>query len=327
MRVIVTGGAGFIGSHLVDRLLADGHCVVAVDDLSRGSAANLEQAQKVAPADFSFLCADVNAPQFADLVLGTHPDAVCHLAAQIDVRVSVAEPLLDARINVLGTISVLEASRRAGVPRVIFTSSGGSIYGKPSELPVCETAKVDPHSPYAAGKAAGELYLNAYQAMYGLSYTTLALANVYGPRQDPFGEAGVVAIFGRSLLQSQATVIYGDGSAVRDYVYVEDVVDAYARALTRPATGSRINIGTGVPTSVRSLHRVLAMAAGAADFPGHVAPRVGELQEIFLDSGLAAELLDWRPKTDLAGGVRETLRWISQQLSNPDDAASAGHPV
>ncbi|GAC1328805.1 MAG: hypothetical protein NVSMB13_16140 [Mycobacteriales bacterium] len=220
-RIMVTGAAGFIGSNLVDRLLAEGHQVEAVDDLSTGRLENLAEARKV-NADragaFSFTRFDITDPGLASVVARVQPEVICHLAAQIDVRVSVADPLADARLNVLGTINVLEAARLAGVRKVVFTSSGGSIYGEPTRLPVSERAGLDPRSPYAAGKAAGELYLGTWRAMYGLSYTALALGNVFGPRQDPHGEAGVVAIFATALLEGRPTTIFGDGTSSRDYV-------------------------------------------------------------------------------------------------------------
>ncbi len=229
MRILVTGAAGFIGSNVCDVLLGDGHEVVGLDDLSRGKLENLADARS--SDRFSFEQFDVTDPDLTGLLARVRPEVICHLAAQIDVRISVADPLLDARLNVLGTINLLEASKANGVRKVVFTSSGGSIYGTPTELPVDEAAPVRPESQYAAGKAAGELYLNVYAALYGVAWTSLALANVYGPRQDPHGEAGVVAIFGTRLLQGQATKIFGDGTSTRDYVHVADVADAFRRAV------------------------------------------------------------------------------------------------
>lgn len=253
MRILVTGAAGFIGSNLVDRLLDDGHDVVGIDNLSRGTRVNLPDSELKAGRGFSFIEADVTDPRLAATVADADVGVICHLAAQIDVRVSVQDPIEDARLNVLGTINVLEAARKAGVRKVVFTSSGGSIYGEPKRMPVDEKAPVNPLSPYAASKVSGEIYLGMYHALYGLETTALALSNVYGPRQDPHGEAGVVAIFGNALLRGRPATIFGDGSAVRDYVFVDDVTDAFSRAIGDVGDGRRFNIGTGVGTSVRDL--------------------------------------------------------------------------
>jgi UDP-glucose 4-epimerase len=312
MKTLVTGGAGFIGSNLVDRLVADGHDVVAVDDLSAGKLANLEVAN-ASTGRFRFDEVDVTTPELIDLVAEAQPEVIFHLAAQVDVRVSVADPLRDARLNVLGTINVCEAARRSGAAKVVFTSSGGSIYGSPEALPVSEVHPVDPESPYAAAKAAGELYLQAYRHMYDLSSTALALGNVYGPRQDPHGEAGVVAIFGTALIEGRATRIYGDGTATRDYVFVADVIEAFVRA-TSSGSGQRLNIGTGVQTSVRDLHTLVAEAAGTPDEPEMAPARTGELQSIALDCAAANEALGWSPATDLPTGVRATIDWLRTTL-------------
>lgn len=314
MRCLVTGAAGFIGSNLVDRLLAEGHDVVGVDDLSHGKLSNLEEARRLGEggggARFSFVKADITDSGFGDVVASSNPDVVFHLAAQMDVRVSVREPLEDARLNVLGTINVLEASRAAGVRKVLFTSSGGSIYGEPEHLPVSERVGVDPHSPYAASKVCGEIYLGTYRHLYGLQSTSLALSNVYGPRQDPHGEAGVVAIFCSALLEGRQGKIFGDGTAVRDYVYVDDVVDAFVRASGDAGNGRRFNIGTGVGTSVRELHTAIARAAGMPDEPTFADARLGELQAITLDVSSARHGIGWEPFTALEEGVARTFDWV-----------------
>jgi UDP-glucose 4-epimerase len=310
VRTLVTGAAGFIGSNLVDRLLAEGHHVVGVDDLSRGSLTNLAQARRNGERLFSCVRADVTETGLADVVAAAEPEVVFHLAAQIDVRASVRDPLEDARVNVLGTINLLEAARSAGVRKVVFTSSGGSIYGEPDKLPVSERVGTDPHSPYAASKVCGEIYLGTYRALYGIQTTALAFSNVYGPRQDPDGEAGVVAIFCAALIEGRHTVIFGDGSAVRDYVYVDDVVDAFVRAAGQAGDGRRFNIGTGVGTSVRRLHTTIADAAGAADEPRFADARLGELRAITLDVSAARHGLGWQPFTPLADGIVQTLEWV-----------------
>jgi UDP-glucose 4-epimerase len=325
VRTLVTGAAGFIGSNLVDRLLAEGHHVVAVDDLSHGRLANLAQARDFAGRRFSFVRGDITDTGLPALVAAAEPEVVFHLAAQMDVRASVRDPLEDARLNVLGTINVLEAARLAGVRKVVFTSSGGSIYGEPDKLPVSERTGTDPHSPYAASKVCGEVYLGTYRKLYGLQTTSLALANVYGPRQDPHGEAGVVAIFCAALLDGDQGVIYGDGGAVRDYVYVDDVTDAFVRAGGEAGTGRRFNVGTGIGTSVRQLHKAIADAAGAPDQPRFADPRLGELQAVTLDVSSARHALGWEPFTPLADGIAHTLAWVgSARTTHPSPAGSAG---
>ena len=314
MRVLVTGAAGFIGSNVCDRLIADGHTVFGVDDLSRGTLSNIEDAARGGSFDFERF--DVTDPGFPALVARVAPESVCHLAAQIDVRVSVADPLLDARLNLLGTINALEAARLAGVDKFVFTSSGGSIYGTPAALPVDESQPLSPESQYAAGKAACELYLNVYRAAYGLRSSSLALANVYGPRQDPHGEAGVVAIFSTAMLLGRPTRIYGDGSQIRDYVFVGDVADAFTSVCV-PGTGDgkRFNIGTGSQTSVCGLHSLIAETVGVPDEPLFAPPRLGELQAIALDWSLAARELGWRPRRVLREGIVETVDWIRSRLA------------
>jgi len=320
MRTLVTGAAGFIGSHVTDRLLAEGQHVVGVDDLSRGRLSNLAHARENSDHRFSFVRGDITDLSFTDVVASAEPEVIFHLAAQMDVRASVRDPLEDARLNVLGTINVLEAARAAGVRKVVFTSSGGSIYGEPDKLPVSERAGTDPHSPYAASKVCGEIYLGTYRNLYGLQSTSLALANVYGPRQDPHGEAGVVAIFCSAFLSGGQGMIFGDGTAVRDYVYVDDVVDAFVRAAGDAGNGRRFNIGTGVGTSVRQLHKAIADAAGAPDEPQFAPARLGELQAITLDVSSARHTLSWEPFTALSEGVARTLEWVRETRS----ATSAG---
>lgn len=327
MRTLVTGAAGFIGSTLVDRLLAEGHNVVGVDNLGSGIATNLEQAHRLnrlCPGRFTFLRADVQAPELAGIVAGANPDAVFHLAAQVDLRASVSDPQFDARSNVLGTINVLEASRRAGVQRVVYAASGGSRYGAPTHLPVNETAQLDPLSPYAAAKVAGEMYIRAYAGMYGIAPICLGLANVYGPRQNPHGEAGVMAIFGSRMINGRPVTVYGDGTATRDYVYVDDVVDAFVRAARAPLTTvGTYNIGTGLQTTVAEVHRLIAAALGGSSVPRYAAARTGELHAIALDATKAERELGWKPAVDLVEGIQRTMQWLHVTLEPEPEPAMA----
>ncbi|MCV7102544.1 NAD-dependent epimerase/dehydratase family protein [Mycobacterium palustre] len=311
MRTLVTGAAGFIGSTLVDRLLEEGHQVTAVDNFSTGSMANLESARRHGPGRFGLVAVDVRHPELSGIVAGSNPDVVFHLAAQIDVRCSVDDPQHDASNNVLGTINVLEACRRGRVRRVVYASSGGARYGAPATLPATEDTPVDPLSPYAAAKVAGELYMRAYAGMYGLAPICLALANVYGPRQDPHGEAGVVTIFGSGMISGRPTAIYGDGSATRDYIYVDDVVAAFLCAAEAPVTTTGIfNIGTGVQTTVNDLHRRIAGAVGVSSSPHYAEARTGEVPASALDPTRAARMLGWKPDIDLTEGIERTIDWL-----------------
>lgn len=310
MHALVTGAAGFIGSTLVDRLRADGHAVVGLDNFVTGRAANLEHLAD--DSGFVFVEADI-ATADMNAVLDKHrPEVVFHLAAQIDVRHSVADPQLDASVNVVGTVRLAEAARRGGVRKIVHTSSGGSIYGTPPSYPTGEDTLTDPASPYAAGKVAGEIYLNAFRHLYGLECTHIAPANVYGPRQDPHGEAGVVAIFAQALLSGKPTKVFGDGSHTRDYVYVDDVVDAFVKASGPAGGGQRFNVGTGAETSDRQLHTAVAAAAGAHDDPEFHPPRLGDLKRSCLDIGRAGQLLGWRPRVRLEDGLHATVAYFRQ---------------
>lgn len=307
MRTLVTGGAGFIGSTLVDRLVTDGHEVAVLDDLRRGRRANLAGAFAAGAAlhEVDLLAVDVVA-----LLADIRPEVVFHLAAQIDVRASVADPVLDATQNVVATVRLAEAARRAGTRKIVFASSGGSIYGTPERLPVDETVATNPKSPYAASKVSAEVYLNTFRELYGLDCTHLALANVYGPRQDPHGEAGVVAIFASALLAGRPTKIYGDGGNTRDYVYVDDVVAAFVAASGELGGGRRYNIGTGRQTSDRELHGLVAKEVGVPDEPARAPDRLGDLRASALDATAARAELGWRPVIDIAEGVRRTVDYF-----------------
>jgi len=297
----VTGGAGFIGSHVVDALLARGDEVHVLDDLSKGKRENV-------PAPAELHVADIRDP--GEVFDAVRPVAVFHLAAQADVRISVAQPDLDADVNVLGTIRILEAARRHDA-QVVFASSGGAAYGE-CDGPASESAPLRPLAPYGTSKLCGEEYLSTWNRLYGARRVSLRLGNVYGPRQEPHGEAGVVAIF-MGLLQAGGTpTIFGDGSQTRDYVHVGDVARAMLLALER--SGGIYNIGTGVETSVVELHAAIAAAAGGAERPpGFAAARLGELQRSVLDPGLAARELGWRPEHTLATGLADTWAWITTE--------------
>jgi len=305
MRAIVTGGAGFIGSNLVDALLARGDDVVVIDDLSTGKQANLEAAIEHG-TDLRVL--DIrDGDGLADVVAAAQPEAIFHLAAQIDVRKSIADPAWDAGINVQGTINVLEAARRHGVPRVVNSSTGGAIYGDAEALPTPETAAPLPEAAYGQSKLAAEGYLGLYERLYDLSSVTLRYGNVYGPRQDPLGEAGVIAIFCGCLDSGRRPTIFGDGSQTRDYVYVGDVVAANLAA-AGASGGGQVNIGTGRETSVLELVELHSELANGAGLEPLFAPaRLGELARSCLDVAHAKELLGWEPKVDLREGLRLTL--------------------
>ena len=310
-KVLVTGGSGFIGSNLCDRLLEEGHEVTVVDDLSTGKLHNLQQARRNPDLPLSFQRVDITSNALERVFAKAEPEVVLHLAAQIDVRRSVEDPVHDAMVNVIGTVNTLEASRRHGVRKVVFTSSGGTIYGEPTpdELPVGETHPGHPASPYGASKRAVEEYLYTYEALYGIRWTSLALGNVYGRRQDPHGEAGVVSIFGGRMLRDEPLQIFGDGEQTRDFVFVDDVVHAFVLAMDR-GDGLRFNIGTGEETSVNQLFAEMASLTGYTHQADHAPERPGELRQIALDTRLAAAELGWKPWTTLREGLSDTVAWL-----------------
>lgn len=308
--VLVTGGAGFIGSNLVDRLLAEERRVVVVDDLSTGALGNLAEARAAAPGSLEFHRLDVTSEALDRVVGRHHPEVIVHLAAQINVRRSVEDPVGDAMANIVGTVRVLEAARRHGVRKVVFATSGGCIYGEPplEELPVAETAPGVAHSPYGASKRGAEEYLQTYELLHGVDWTSLAFSNVYGPRQDPAGEAGVIAIFVEQMLADRPCTIYGDGEQSRDFVFVDDAVHALVVAMDR-GEGERFNIGTGERTTVNQLFRALAAATGYDRDPVYAPPREGELRHNAVAIGKAAAQLGWKPWTPLEEGLAQTLEW------------------
>ncbi|MGE5826967.1 MAG: NAD-dependent epimerase/dehydratase family protein [Micromonosporaceae bacterium] len=307
--MLVTGGAGFIGSHLVDRLISEGHQVTVVDDLSHGRADNLRAALATGRCELVKL--GLAEPSLAATVAAARPEVVFNLAAQIDVRTSVAEPVRDANVNVLGTVALLEAARLAGARKVVHTSSV-AIYGPPRVLPVTEETPPRPLSPYAVGKLAGEFYLRQYLDLYGLETTTLVLTNTYGPRQDPDGEAGVVAIFAEAMIGGRPTRVFGDGGNTRDYLYVDDAVDAFVRAAGSRGSGRRLNIGTGIGTADLELHRLVTQAVGHGDGPEMAPPRLGDLPHMVVDATAAQAELGWAPRTALAEGIALTVAALRQ---------------
>jgi UDP-glucose 4-epimerase len=317
MRAIVTGGAGFIGSTLVDRLLAEGHSVDVVDNLSTGSLSNLTDARSTAGRNLTIHNLDVRSAEVVDLMAQRRPEVVFHLAAQADVRVSVAEPVFDADVNVLGSLRVLEGARQAGSSRVVFAASGGTLYGDPdpADLPVSESHVHRPLSPYGVSKKAVIDYLVAYRELHSLEFSALALANVYGPRQDPHGEAGVVAIFAERLLRGQPVTIFGDGEQTRDFVYVDDVVDAFVRGSTKGG-GLVCNIGTGNETSVNDLYEEMVKQAGLQATATHAPMRAGEVMRSSLNPGRAGIHLGWKPWTTLADGTAAVLDFIRRRLAD-----------
>ena len=308
--VLVTGGAGFVGSHLSDRLLAEGHRVVAVDDLSTGRIANLNEARGYGN-EFTFFNMDIRADGLISLFERHRPEIVMHVAAQAAVASSVQDPVHDASVNVMGLLNLLECSAKTGVRKVVYAASGGTLYGEPRKLPVKETAQGRPVSPYGISKKVAIDYLAYYERQRGIAYTALALANVYGPRQDPHGEAGVVAIFSSKMLAGEAPTIFGDGNHTRDYVFVDDVVHAFALAV-ESANGRLVNIGTGLETSVNGIFRLLAEITGYQGEPRTGPERAGDLRRSVLDPGLAEEVLGWRPWTHLEDGLRETVAFIKR---------------
>ena len=316
---MVTGGAGFIGSTLVDRLLAEGHEVDVVDDLSSGSLTNLAQARATAGRALSFHQLDVRLPETSALIVRRRPAVIFHLAAQADVRVSVTNPVADADVNILGSLRVLEGARAAETGRVVFAASGGTLYGEPeaADLPVRESHPHRPLSPYGVSKKAVIDYLVAYRELHALEFSALALANVYGPRQNPHGEAGVVAIFADALVTGRPVTVFGDGEQTRDYVYVDDVVDAFARAATR-GEGLVCNVGTGTESTVNELLHTLCALVGVEPEIRHAPARQGELRRNALDPTRAAIHLGWRSWTTLDAGSERVVEDAKRRQRRPE---------
>jgi len=306
VRALVTGGAGFIGSNLVDALIERGDDVVVLDDLSSGREENLAGAIE---RGARLIEADVAEPGAVAAAFGAgEPELVFHLAAQIDVRRSVADPGFDLGVNVGGTVNLLEAARAAPTSRFVFASTGGAIYGEGAgrDLPLDESAECRPDAPYGQSKLAAEGYLSLWERLHGLSTVALRLGNVYGPRQDPHGEAGVVALFTGAMLEGRAPRVFGDGEQTRDYIYVGDVVSAFLAAAAGEVTGA-LNIGTGRETPVLELGREIARLCERPFEPRMEPPRLGEVQRIAIDSSAAADALGWTPAFDLPQGLSSTV--------------------
>lgn len=313
MKILLTGGAGFIGSNLADRLVDEGHDLVVLDDLSSGKRERV-------PAGANLYQMELDTRWLDRVVEREKPEATFHLAAQVSVRRSVADPLFDAHVNIMGSIGLIEACRKHDVRRFIFASTGGAIYGDADRIPTPESSPAAPVSPYGTAKLSVEHYLHCFHEIYGLSYAALRLANVYGPRQDPHGEAGVVAIFSRALLAGETPTINGDGTQTRDYVYVGDVVEAFVAALTSDPCGA-YNVGTGVETNVNDLYQMIAAAVGSTD-PGRHGPAMrGEQRRSGVDPTQMEKTMGWRPKVSLAEGIPQTVDFFKNELQT---AAPAG---
>jgi UDP-glucose 4-epimerase len=306
MKVLVTGGAGFIGSHIVDRLVQEGHEVVVVDNLSTGKKKNVNRAAR-------FYKVDILNPKIEKIFKKEKPDLISHHAAQMDVRRSVADPIFDAQVNILGFLNVLENAVRHGAKKVIFASSGGAVYGEQQTFPAPETHPLHPVSPYGISKLSGEHYLYYYQQVAGLRYVALRYANVYGPRQDPFGEAGVVAIFSQKTLMNDQPIINGNGKQTRDYTFVEDVVESNMAVLEDGIQGI-FNVGTGKETSVNQLFRHLVEITGSKSKEVYGPEKRGEQLRSVLDYAKLKKATDWEPKVQLADGLKSTVDYFRAVL-------------
>jgi len=302
VRILVTGGAGFIGSHVVDRFVELGHQVTVFDNLSSGRREFVHPQARLVVADLT------DAEAIERCVAEFRPEIVDHHAAQIDVRHSVVDPVHDARTNILGALALLQSCSRHGVKKFVYASTGGALYGEGRVLPATEEHPVNPESPYGVSKHTVEHYLYLWKLLHGLDYTVLRYPNVYGPRQNPHGEAGVNAIFIGLMLHGRRPRIFGSGEQVRDYVYVGDVVDANALALEQGG-GEMVNIGTGLGTSVNDIVRELNVVLGTSIEPIYEAPRAGEVQRIYLDATRAARVLGWKPRVAFTEGLRRTVEW------------------
>ncbi len=306
MKVLVTGGAGFIGSHLVDRLIQEGHEVVVVDNLSTGKRRNLNRAAR-------FFKLDIQSWRLERVFRNERPNVVMHLAAQMDVRKSVEDPVFDAQVNVLGTLNVLQQAVRHGVRKVVFSSSGGAIYGEQEIYPAPESHVTRPLSPYGISKLCGEQYLSYYQRVSGLQVVNLRYANVYGPRQDPDGEAGVVAIFIQKLLNNEQAIVNGNGRQTRDFIYVEDVVEANLAVMGQETQGT-YNVGTGEETSINDVLRILVGHTNSTCKELHGPAKHGEQVRSVIDASKIRQELSWEPRTELSDGLKRTIDYFRERM-------------
>ncbi|MFH0882811.1 MAG: NAD-dependent epimerase/dehydratase family protein [bacterium] len=311
MNIVVTGGAGFIGSHVADRMLEEGHTVTVIDNLSTGKISNV-------PPGAAFVEADIcDAAAVENLWVEKKFDVMMHLAAQMDVRRSVADPIFDAQTNVIGLLTLLEAGRRSGLKKVVFSSTGGAGYDDSVPFPTSEAIPANPVSPYGITKNVSERYLGFYGGFCGLQWTALRLGNVYGPRQNPHGEAGVIAIFAKKLIEGVPPRIHGDGLQTRDYVYVRDVAQAFSAALKKDYQGF-VNIGTSIETSVVQIAEALGEALGSSLKSVHGPVAQGEVRRSCLDNTLAHKVLNWQPTVSIQQGIRATADFFRKQAEDPD---------
>ncbi len=306
MKILLTGGAGFIGSNVAEGYIQKGHHVVVIDDLSRGKEENV-------PQGVTFYKTSIGSADIEKIFQREKPDIVNHHAAQIDVRKSVENPSLDAKTNILDSLNLLQMSVKYGVKKIIYASTGGAIYGEPRYTPVDENHPINPISPYGVSKYAFEKYLEIYHKLYGIKYTILRYANVYGPKQDPYGEAGVVAIFSKALLKGERCKIYGDGNQTRDYIFVEDVVEGNILSLTK-GDGEILNLGTATETSVNELFQMMKSIISSSQDPEYLPIRPGEITRISLSWKKAEKVLGWKPKTSLKEGLKKVVEYFKKKL-------------
>jgi UDP-glucose 4-epimerase len=308
-KIVVTGGAGFIGSHICDELVAQGHQVWAADNLSTGNKKNLSSKINLAKVDLK------DSKQIQQFIEEIKPEAIFHLAAQVNVRTSLESPLKDAKNNILGSINLFKAAGKEGAKKIVYSSTGGAVYGDPEKNPCQETDRIAPLCPYGVSKYSVEKYLEMYAKLFNFNWIVLRYANVYGPRQDPKGEAGVVSIFTEQLLNNKQPYINGDGEQTRDFVYVKDVARANLKALESNNSNEVFNIGTGQPTSINKLYTQIKEAIGSEIDPKHHPAIAGEVKDTYLDISKAKDQLYWKPRYSLDRGIKETVAWMKADFN------------